>query len=78
MSITRIEDALLKPSGLTEQDIADTLSSIATRQIDYADIYFQSSWHESLVLDRITSYNVCYTKLLRFIRSSAKQRPGEN
>ncbi|MBF9001369.1 metalloprotease TldD [Vibrio nitrifigilis] len=51
MSINRIEEALLTPAGLTEQDIADTLSSIATRQIDYADIYFQSSWHESLVLE---------------------------
>ncbi|MGL6258543.1 metalloprotease TldD [Vibrio sp. WXL210] len=51
MSIDRIEEALLAPAGLTEQDIADTLSSIATRQIDYADIYFQSSWHESLVLE---------------------------
>ncbi|MCJ2375972.1 metalloprotease TldD [Vibrio sp. ZSDZ34] len=47
----RIEDALLGPSGLTEQDIEATLASIATRQIDYADIYFQSSWHESLVLE---------------------------
>lgn len=51
MSIDRIEEALLAPAGLTEQDIADTLASIATRQIDYADIYFQSSWHESLVLE---------------------------
>ncbi|QIA64293.1 metalloprotease TldD [Vibrio astriarenae] len=51
MSIDRIEEALLAPAGLTEQDIADTLSSIATRLIDYADIYFQSSWHESLVLE---------------------------
>ncbi|MFA0440140.1 metalloprotease TldD [Vibrio sp. 10N.286.49.C2] len=47
----RIEDALLGPTGLTEQDIEATLASIATRQIDYADIYFQSSWHESLVLE---------------------------
>ena len=51
MSINQIEQALLAPNGLTEQDIADTLASIATRQIDYADIYFQSSWHESLVLE---------------------------
>jgi len=51
MSITRIEEALLKPAGLTEQDIANTLSTIAQRQVDYADIYFQSSWHESLVLE---------------------------
>ncbi len=51
MTINHVEDALLAPGGLTEQDVADTLSSIATRQIDYADIYFQSSWHESLVLE---------------------------
>lgn len=51
MSITRIEEALLTPTGLSEQDIADTLASIVTRDIDYADIYFQSSWHESLVLE---------------------------
>ncbi|CAE6924637.1 Metalloprotease TldD [Vibrio sp. B1FIG11] len=51
MSINQIEQALFAPNGLTEQDIADTLASIATRQIDYADIYFQSSWHESLVLE---------------------------
>ncbi|KII77560.1 metalloprotease TldD [Vibrio renipiscarius] len=51
MTINHVEDALLKPGGLTEHDIASTLESIATRQIDYADIYFQSSWHESLVLE---------------------------
>ncbi|MDG3084778.1 metalloprotease TldD [Vibrio hannami] len=51
MTITRVEQALLSPTGLTEQNVADTLSAIATRQIDYADIYFQSSWHESLVLE---------------------------
>lgn len=51
MSINQIEQALLAPGGLTAEDIAATLGSIATRQIDYADIYFQSSWHESLVLE---------------------------
>jgi TldD protein len=51
MTVTRIEQAMLTPTGLTEQHIADTLSTIASRQIDYADIYFQSSWHESLVLE---------------------------
>ena len=51
MTINLVEDALLKPAGLSESDVAQTLASIATRQIDYADIYFQSSWHESLVLE---------------------------
>jgi len=51
MTINRVENELFSPTGLTRQDVADTLASIATRQIDYADIYFQSSWHESLVLE---------------------------
>ncbi|MDP5254390.1 MULTISPECIES: metalloprotease TldD [unclassified Vibrio] len=51
MSIQQVEEALLTANGLSEQDVADTLASIATRDIDYADIYFQSSWHESLVLE---------------------------
>ncbi|UUM30924.1 metalloprotease TldD [Vibrio japonicus] len=51
MTINHVEDALLTSAGLTQQDVADTLASIATREIDYADIYFQSSWHESLVLE---------------------------
>ncbi len=40
MTTNSVEDALLKPAGLTEQDIADTLESIATRQIDYAIFIF--------------------------------------
>jgi TldD protein len=51
MTINRVEQALLLPTGLSEQDVAATLASIATRHVDYADIYFQSSWHESLVLE---------------------------
>lgn len=51
MTLTKVESELLAPSGLTDSDIQKTLASIATRHIDYADIYFQSSWHESLVLE---------------------------
>ena len=51
MTVNHLEKALLEPSGLDENKIASTLASIATRQIDYADIYFQSSWNESLVLE---------------------------
>ena len=51
MTINHVEEALLSSGDLTAQDIEQTLASIATRQIDYADIYFQSSWHESLVLE---------------------------
>lgn len=51
MTLSTVEKDLLTASGLTDSDIQNTLASIATRHIDYADIYFQSSWHESLVLE---------------------------
>ncbi|MDC0611784.1 metalloprotease TldD [Vibrio sp.] len=51
MIIDPIEQALLAPTGLTSQDVQDTLVAMTSRQIDYADIYFQSSWHESIVLE---------------------------
>jgi TldD protein len=51
MTLSRVENDLLSLSDLNAQNVADTLSVIASRQIDYADIYFQSSWHESLVLE---------------------------
>ncbi|WP_104400044.1 metalloprotease TldD [Vibrio penaeicida] len=51
MTINQIEQELLAPTGLTEKDLAETLGLIASRDVDYADLYFQSSWHESLVLE---------------------------
>ncbi|MCE0493437.1 metalloprotease TldD [Vibrio salinus] len=51
MTIDSIEQVLLAPTGLTAQHVQDTLVSMTSRQIDYADIYFQSSWHESIVLE---------------------------
>lgn len=51
MTLNNLQDALLSPTDLSEQDVSDTLSLIATRSIDYADIYFQSCWHESLSLE---------------------------
>ncbi len=51
MTINLVEQELLAPTGLTEKDISNTLGIIATRDVDYADLYFQSSWHESLVLE---------------------------
>jgi len=51
MTINIVEQELLAPSGLTEKDLNQTLGLIAARDVDYADLYFQSSWHESLVLE---------------------------
>lgn len=51
MTIQQIEDVLLTSSGLTRQDVSHTLSAFSSRELDYADIYFQSTWHESLSLE---------------------------
>ncbi|HLB43005.1 MAG TPA: metalloprotease TldD [Gammaproteobacteria bacterium] len=42
---------LLDPSGLTDQQLQSVLHHLATRQIDDADLYFQSMYSESWVLE---------------------------
>ncbi|OCH13198.1 metalloprotease TldD [Aliivibrio sp. 1S165] len=51
MSLQEVEQSLLSQAGIGQQELSQTLSSIAKRDVDYADIYFQSCWHESLVLE---------------------------
>ena len=51
MTLSQIEKALLEPSGLSADHIESTLALMMERDIDFGDIYFQSSWHESLVLE---------------------------
>ncbi len=51
MSLQEVEQSLLSQAGIGQQELSQTLSSIAKRNVDYADIYFQSCWHESLVLE---------------------------
>ncbi|GAM77486.1 tldD protein [Vibrio ishigakensis] len=51
MTLQQVEQELLAPTGLDEAKIGETLATIASRDVDYADIYFQSSWHETLVLE---------------------------
>lgn len=46
-----VEQELLDSSQLTADDLQSTLSFICQKQIDYADLYFQSSNHESWVLE---------------------------
>ncbi len=57
-----VEQHLLAQSGLSRQDLLDSLSLIQEHQIDYADLYFQSSHHESWVLEdgivKDGSYNI--------------------
>lgn len=44
-------DVLLQPANLDENKIQDVLNNIMGHAIDYADLYFQTSRHESWVLE---------------------------
>src|SRR5690606_32280904 len=46
-----VEQTMLAQSGLERDDLSQILGLMAARDVDYGDIYFQSSWHESLVLE---------------------------
>ena len=45
------KELLLVPAGMGETDLESVLGQVLSHQIDYADIYFQSSRHESWVLE---------------------------
>lgn len=51
MTLEIVENTMLAQSGLSRDDLNRTLGLIATRDVDYADIFFQSCWHESLILE---------------------------
>lgn len=54
MSLYLVSEQLLSANGLTHQDLFSILGQLAERRLDYGDLYFQSSYHESWVLeDRI-------------------------
>lgn len=42
---------LLDPAGLTDNQLQQALHHLASRDIDYADLYFQSTYSESWVLE---------------------------
>ncbi|KAA1195620.1 metalloprotease TldD [Photorhabdus heterorhabditis] len=62
MSLTSVSEYLLTANKLSHQDLFSVLGQLAERRLDYADLYFQSSYHESWILeDRIIkdgSYNI--------------------
>lgn len=51
MTLKTVEDSLLAQAELTASDLQRTLGVMAERNVDYADIFFQTCWHESLVLE---------------------------
>lgn len=46
-----VEHNLINASELSQRDLEQTLSYLFAHQLDYADLYFQSSVHESWVLE---------------------------
>lgn len=42
---------LLEPAGLTDNHLSQVLHTLAGKQIDYADLYFQSTYSESWVME---------------------------
>ena len=60
--MTIVESALLTDSQLDEQYLNETLTNICSNKIDFADLYFQSSKHESWMLEdgivKEGSYNI--------------------
>jgi len=57
-----VEQSLLSDSHIDDEILSKTLKSMMGRQVDYADLYFQASQHESWVLEdgivKEGSYNI--------------------
>ncbi|RHW76896.1 metalloprotease TldD [Colwellia sp. RSH04] len=57
-----VEQSLLADSNIDEEVLSTTLKRMQDRRVDYADLYFQSSLHESWVLEdgivKEGSYNI--------------------
>ena len=57
-----VEEHLLTANNITEQDVLNGLDILLAHQLDYGDLYFQSSFHESWVMEdgiiKDGSYNI--------------------
>ncbi|HIF9513779.1 metalloprotease TldD [Photobacterium damselae] len=51
MTLNTVEKTMLAQADMGQDELQAILAKVATRDVDYADIYFQSCWHESLVLE---------------------------
>jgi TldD protein len=60
--LNSVEQRLLTANNLTEQDVLDGLGIMLEHKLDYADLYFQASAHESWVMEdgiiKDGSYNI--------------------
>lgn len=51
MSFKTVSESLLTPDGLTVDNLHHHLNNLAKHRVDFADLYFQASHHESWVLE---------------------------
>lgn len=62
MPFEQVSQSLLLPGGIGESELQMALTEVAKQQIDYVDLYFQHSRHESWVLEdgivKEGSYNI--------------------
>ena len=63
MSLNLVSEHLLAANGLSHQDLFSILGQLTERRLDYGDLYFQSSYHESWVLEDSIIKAVSYTHL---------------
>ncbi|WP_413736827.1 metalloprotease TldD [Sodalis sp. RH21] len=62
MSLAFVSEQLLAANNLSHEDLFSLLGQMTERRLDYADLYFQSSYHESWVIEdgiiKDGSYNI--------------------
>ena len=62
MSLALVSEQLLTANNLSHQDLFSILGQLSERRLDYADLFFQSSFHESWVIEdsiiKDGSYNI--------------------
>ncbi len=51
MTLNLVSEQLLAANSINQQDLHSLLGQLSERRLDYADLYFQSSFHESWVLE---------------------------
>lgn len=51
MKLNLVSEQLLTANNITQQDLARLLSQLSERRLDYGDLYFQASYHESWGLE---------------------------
>lgn len=51
MTLNLVSEQLLTANSINQQDLFSLLGQLSERRLDYADLYFQSSVHESWVLE---------------------------